>query len=236
MNQGLKRALETCDADAVRRELQNGADPNAFNMGRQTPLVFLIASARNPFRSEAAFACAKALLDAKADLELNTSRNAWTPLIAAAELGRLEMVRFFVQAGANVRAHSEFGNTALHIAASNGRTECVTFLSRQPGVDLDALNKDGETALAIAVGEGHPPEMAWDLLESGASSEVRGYGYHNWFVAMLEQRRRCRVAARTLYGVLRWRCRRRFCVSRDVAFLVAKAVWGTRGLTDEWAT
>ena len=53
-----------------------------------------------------------------------------TPLYVAAQLGKLDVVRTLLQAGADVGLAKKNGSTALHIAAAKGHLEVVKELIR----------------------------------------------------------------------------------------------------------
>ena len=118
----------------------------------------------------------RALAAAGADARLSL-KNGWTPLMLAAsaswryavwdrrdravakapafqtqmydEAGTLAAVRFAVDSGADVNAVDAVGNTALHYVVDKGFDAVVEFLVAR-GAHLDATNRRGQTALAIA--------------------------------------------------------------------------------------
>jgi ankyrin repeat protein len=75
------------------------------------------------------------------------------PLQWAAYHNRLDAAEILLQYGANVNAHDGFlQDTALHSCARQGVPDIAKFLI-QHGADVNAKNKDGETPLAIALGQ-----------------------------------------------------------------------------------
>jgi uncharacterized protein len=89
-----------------------------------------------------------------------------TPLMAAAGIGSttldirarfrnedlcLETGKLLVKAGANVNAHRDNGQTALHGAAQWGWSAYVKYLA-QAGASLDVKDRSGSTPLDIAMG------------------------------------------------------------------------------------
>ena len=78
-----------------------------------------------------------------------------------AQNGRLDMVRFLIESGAdqNVR-HGKYDATAIDFASYNGRTEIVEYLVSQGATDVDE-------ALDGAARQGHP-DTAKILLQAGA--------------------------------------------------------------------
>ena len=61
----------------------------------------------------------------------------------------MEIVRLLLDAGANVDAANKHGDTALILAACNGRMEIVRLLL-DAGANVDAANTKGGTALTLA--------------------------------------------------------------------------------------
>jgi ankyrin repeat protein len=61
----------------------------------------------------------------------------------------LEAVRMFVEAGADVDAQNDLGNTALHYAAQTGASRIVEYLVAR-GAKLDVYNYSGQTAIDLA--------------------------------------------------------------------------------------
>ncbi|CAK8995609.1 Cortactin-binding protein 2 (CortBP2) [Durusdinium trenchii] len=76
-----------------------------------------------------------------------------TPLLAAAEAGRLEAVQLLVRAKAEVNYQDTSGFHALYLAAGSGVPEVVSCLLLQ-NADLHLRNRSGYTALHNAVGCG----------------------------------------------------------------------------------
>lgn len=64
------------------------------------------------------------LIKAGADIELGAS----TPLMEAAQEGHLELVKYLLQANANVHAQTQTGDTALTYACENGHTDVADLL------------------------------------------------------------------------------------------------------------
>ncbi|MYD72386.1 MAG: hypothetical protein F4W89_16830 [Acidobacteria bacterium] len=142
-----------------------------------------------PFALAAKFAEAdlmRALLSAGADGVLPL-RNGWTPLMLASgaswrygvwdrreralardfafqaehidEAGTLDAVRVALEAGADVNAVDETGNTALHHVADKGFPRVVELLAEH-GAGLNAANYRGQTPLAIVMRGGGNREAA----------------------------------------------------------------------------
>lgn len=76
--------------------------------------------------------------------------------------------------GFGLNQRNERGNTALHMALVEPSITSVKWLIRQAGVDLNARNGVGETALMQAIIHGHR-EIALLLLEAGAEVNQTGW-------------------------------------------------------------
>jgi ankyrin repeat protein len=114
----------------------------------------------------------RVLLARGADLK-RTQKNGTTALMLAAGLGRgtgvfakdyateeqlLAAVKFLVESGAGVNAAADNGQTALHYAAQ-AADGVVEYLATH-GADLDAKDKQGRTALDVAMGVGVRPRIS----------------------------------------------------------------------------
>ena len=114
----------------------------------------------------------RVLLARGADLK-RTQKNGTTALILAAGLGRgtgvfakdyateeqlLAAVKLLVESGADVNAAAENGQTALH-AAAQASDGIVQYLAGH-GANLDAKDKQGRTALDVAMGVGVRPRIS----------------------------------------------------------------------------
>ena len=84
----------------------------------------------------------------------------------------LAMVTALIKAGADVNStHVDDRHTALIWASYKGNKEMVKLLLAQPGIKLDAINIDGDTALMVAAEHGHA-EIAEMLLKAGANVRI----------------------------------------------------------------
>jgi len=66
----------------------------------------------------------------------------------------LPIVDFLVQNSGSCEKKTKSGNTPLHYCAMHGQTEAIKLLLRS-GVDLQAVNNEKLTALAVARNLGH---------------------------------------------------------------------------------
>ncbi|OAX58157.1 ankyrin repeat domain-containing protein [Xanthomonas graminis] len=105
-------------------------------------------------------------------VDVNQPHLGMTPLLAATRdswHGRPEAVMTLLANGADPRASDSDGNTPLHHAARSSDPG-VAALLRDAAAELDALNRDGLTPLAVACHVGNW-RMGKFLLERGAKPE-----------------------------------------------------------------
>jgi len=88
-------------------------------------------------------------------LNVNVLRNGVTPLMIATSKGKTEIAQVILQAGVNINAKSDDGETALHKAAFDQEETGVVQLLMESGIDVDAKNKAGKTALHLAEEKKH---------------------------------------------------------------------------------
>lgn len=132
-----------------------------------TPETPLIRAARRNDTAEA-----KRLLDAGANPNQGRFMG-FTPVFLPVMSQNVAMFRAMVEKGADVRATDPFGSTTLMWAAAgeSAEAEIVNELLRL-GVDPQAKNSRGETALDWALRRGHTPVVA-ALRRGGASDAAK---------------------------------------------------------------
>jgi ankyrin repeat protein len=179
--------------------LDAGADPNAGNGRKSTPLFWGIydearvrhlvergadVNARTvdgltPVYQAASLGNGTAvlrLLLAKGGKANVTTITGSTPLMAAARRGDTESMRFLIDAGANVHTVDATGANALMAAASSGNSSAIALLLDR-GADPNVTTKRQGTALAEAASAGNQESVRL-LLARGAKVDVqddRGY-------------------------------------------------------------
>ena len=97
--------------EVVRKLIGYGANINAKNNGKMTPLHW--ASYGRNFKDGSVL---RLLLEHGADINVQ-SADGWTPLYVASKEGALEAVRLLLEHGADVEAKDKDGKTALQVAA-----------------------------------------------------------------------------------------------------------------------
>ena len=78
----------------------------------------------------------------------------WTPLMAAAYGGHVDIVKILIKCGADVNVTFDDGSTALHIAAEYGHRKIVRTLLKS-GSEVDSRNHSEMTPLAVAAKKGN---------------------------------------------------------------------------------
>ncbi len=91
-------------------------------------------------------------------------------VFAAVRNGRLHILRHYIEEHhENPNMTDDNGNTLLMAAAASGNTNIARYLLSNPYVNIEARNKNNDTALIIAVRD-LQPQIVKDLLIAGANS------------------------------------------------------------------
>lgn len=98
------------------------------------------------------------------------------PLLYAADYGLVDVVKMMLEAGADVNARNEYGDTALTLCSLTMNDDIVKILLATPGIDVNIRNKDGDTALLIIT-----KEMLYDDLKNDRMS----YEWQEYRIAIL---------------------------------------------------
>ncbi|HWB32740.1 MAG TPA: ankyrin repeat domain-containing protein [Acidobacteriaceae bacterium] len=175
----LAGAADTGSLDAVRALIAYGANPNVDlskltvtesgggmilqGLGKGSILI-MAAGSGNPD-------LVREILRYKPKLEAK-GRDGQTAMFAAGDYrntdvdgARVECVRLLAEAGANVNARDDDGNTPLHETFLDDVAEELIKL----GADVNARNKDGETPLMTTVSN----DMVRVLIKHGADPYIR---------------------------------------------------------------
>jgi ankyrin repeat protein len=159
LNAALLGAASRGDTAGVKRLLAQGADPNARNFLKMTPLM-TGALLGDP-------EMARALLAAGAEREAASLYG--TALTFASQSGNEPVIRYLLQRGADVNAARPDGITVLMLAARADRPAVVRELLARKA-PIDARDNNGGTALLYAARAGSLA-AARVLLEHGAAVE-----------------------------------------------------------------
>lgn len=92
----------------------------------------------------------------------------------ATRQGDIQQVGELLDAGANINARDQYGQTALMTAAHDGHVELVRLLVER-GAELNAAAKYNLTALMLAI-IAHHIEIALILINADADWSIRGKG------------------------------------------------------------
>ena len=159
----LVSAVESGDAEAVRRLLNAGADPNAVDRTSGDPVLMTAAKQRQ-------VDMVQALLDAGADPNAVARTSGDPVLMTAAKQRQVDMVQALLAAGADPDAvDGSSGNPVLVMAARQGRMFQALLAA---GADPDAVDgSSGNPVLVTAAGRGQV-DMVQALLAAGADPDA----------------------------------------------------------------
>ena len=93
----------------------------------------------------------------------------WTALKTAVVHKKHEIIKILIDAGADTKVKDEYGNSLLFDALGN--IELVKFFIAK-GIDIDAKNNQGWTALVYAASSSRPDVLKF-LITSGANPNIR---------------------------------------------------------------
>lgn len=175
------------DFDAVKRLVDQGADPNAHTGGgAQRPAWMWAIVARDASATELLLSkvttvdratalqnaanrndasLARTLLDKGMQVDARGFDRSTALLIAAAS-GHVDVLRLLIERGASVNAADDFGDTALMAAVRAGSLEAVNALVAARA-DVNLADKEGRTALVWAV-RSQRPDIVEALRAGGA--------------------------------------------------------------------
>jgi ankyrin repeat protein len=94
-----------------------------------------------------------------------------TALLTAAKYGKMVLVKYFIEKGADINEEDKAGFTPLFMAAMDGHIEVVKMLVEK-GATIDALTNTGFTPITVAADRGRLPVVEY-LLEHGANINMK---------------------------------------------------------------
>ncbi|EKX55284.1 hypothetical protein GUITHDRAFT_57654, partial [Guillardia theta CCMP2712] len=167
-NSALHLAMLGLHLECARFLLDIGADVNSLNDEGNTPLILCSICI-----SEEAAACAKLLIEMKADPEIqnlpsNGGGGGCRALHYACGEGNMPVVKYLIEeAKVELRAVSNDMLTPLLCAMINNRSDVVSFLLKTDAGLLDIPDSNGDYPLHFAVLE-NLVDMVLTLLQEGA--------------------------------------------------------------------
>jgi ankyrin repeat protein len=100
--------------------------------------------------------------------------NMASALCEAAKGGYTDVLSMWLQQpNVDVNAQTHHKTTPLLVASEHGELECVQQLLAVDGINLDAMDDDGDTALSCAANKGHVTIVAL-LIKNGANVNAVG--------------------------------------------------------------
>ncbi len=162
----LLRAARTGDADTAALALRAGADLEARDERRRTPLLLAVTEDR--------LAVARLLVHLGADPDAVDDQQD-TPWLVTGVTGSVPMLEVLLAARPDLTLRNRYGGVSVIPAAERGHVEYVRRVART-GIDLDHVNDLGWTALleAVILGDGGPrhQEIVRILLDEGADPDI----------------------------------------------------------------
>eukprot|EP00977_Amphora_coffeiformis_P010946 scaffold2591_cov168-Amphora_coffeaeformis.AAC.2 len=162
----LIRACQDGDYGRARQALVDGADPNCTGRDGMTPLHWAVErddmEILQLLLQPSKYYISAANVDGKDSFQC-------TPLAVASEKGNWRMVDILLRYGANPNLGDTDGWTPLHWTRS---PEVALRLLQHDKIDMDAVDKDGETPLHLKVGD-FDLAVADVLLHHGANFHLR---------------------------------------------------------------
>ena len=162
-----KAFLEVCgngDISGAEKLLRKGADINA----RDTRDIHSSGTALNFAVQDRNVLMVRWLLKNEANVESNNCFGL-TPLLAAAQLGDLDIVRILLDSGANIESLNGQNHTALILACISGKERAMQLLLEN-GANIEASDQFNFTALQAAARTGNEVALT-TLLEHGVNME-----------------------------------------------------------------
>ncbi|WP_029520228.1 ankyrin repeat domain-containing protein [Persephonella sp. IF05-L8] len=94
-----------------------------------------------------------------------------SPLHVAVKEGDIELVKYFLDNGADPNIKGAFGETPLHIAVDRGYLDIVKLLLEKEA-DPNVQSNEGNTPLHLSV-IASSADIAYELISHGANKEIK---------------------------------------------------------------
>jgi cytohesin len=140
----IHKAAYDGNIEAVKQHLAAGADVNAKDKKRWTPLHRAVQKGHKKI--------VELLIANGSDVNAK-NQNRYTPLHKAVDDGHKEIVELLITEGADVNAKEGGGGAPLHHAVLFAGDKELAELLIAKGADVNAMDKDGNTPLDYADGE-----------------------------------------------------------------------------------
>ena len=114
----------------------------------------------------------QALIKSGVDVNGKSSKDGWTPLMAAAATGNKAAMELLLKSGARVDETGADGQTALMKAAYTGQDQSIKFLLKNHA-DINHADNQGKTALLVAEDQGRTGTVS-QLIARGADVNAQG--------------------------------------------------------------
>lgn len=106
------------------------------------------------------------------DVNSGAQTSNWTPLMRAAQGGKLEAVKVLVKAGASINAINSNNVNAFWLAVSSDRTDTALFLAKS-GADVNVVHTTGSTAFLSAAYNGNEQLLDYLLKQKNVKLDAR---------------------------------------------------------------
>ena len=127
-------------------------------IGNRTNIFFAAKDGKNFLHLAALYGhlnlCRMLVTDYKFDVHI-TDNKGWAALHFAAQNGSCELIKYFIEKGADPLFKTKGGQNCLHIAAGNGNFELCKTLINEINSDVDIADDNGRTALHCSAHSGN---------------------------------------------------------------------------------
>lgn len=155
----LRAAIRANQLETVKFLIQNNADLSKVPKDGNTCLHLAVYTNN--------LQMIKLLMQHKLDLNALNDLNE-TPLMVALKNSKVELANYLLSLGADCGRVNKSGSNLLHLAAEKGLVELAeTIIKKSKHIDINLINKDGQTPLSLAV-RNNNTAMVSLLLKHGA--------------------------------------------------------------------